>query len=285
MRSALRRALLSTAAVPAAALAATALAAPAGAQVQPGTAGPGIYSKTEAGYSATGATFRYVKADYVLPDATTFAGSLKRVEYVSEMWSPTRVTMLGVYASTGGSPKWHIEAKVFNPKTKTLICATSGPGKHCAGTPASWATITIPVGHTAQLTTVFTQSTGTVRFSVYDQVVRTTKHKYIFSYNAGTKPFTDGRLGAELGCTPWAGCGSAAPAYTKPGSPVLLIQAGDCEFMTTTGPLVGFDGAFIHRSVTMTSDGTATGTPEAVPMNLQQGAADFPLGQFDVYLQ
>ncbi len=288
MRKALRRALLTVTAVPAAALAAAALSPPAGAavQVHPGTVGPGVYSVAEAAYSATGNTFRSAKADYPLPDPTQFAGSLKRIEFVSEMWSPTRIVMLGVWAATN-STTYHLEADVFNPATRKLICATWATAKRCPGTPSNWAAITFPAGHTAQLTTYFTQSTGTLRFDAADQVAGVTKHVYLYNYKTSTASFSQARLGAELGCTPWAGCGGAAvPSYTPPASPPqTLIQVSDCEITTSAGVRTGFGGAFVRHPVTMTATGTSTGTVEIVPVNLIQGSADNPLGQFDLQLK
>ena len=70
----------------------------------------------------------------------------------------TRVTVLGVYALTN-SATYHIEAEVFNPGTRKLICATWAKAKPCGGTPPNWNRVTLPAGDTAQLTTSFTQRT------------------------------------------------------------------------------------------------------------------------------
>jgi hypothetical protein len=275
MRKALRRALVSVAAVPAATLATVLLAIPAGAAT--GTAGPNAYSPVEAGYSATGTNFKYAKADFTLPDPTLSASYVSRIEFVSELWSPTRVTVLGVYAATN-STVYHPEAVVYNPKTKARICATWSTSKPCPGTPASWNTDTFAAGDTVQLSSSFAKSTGTVNFAIQGA---TTSLSYSWA-KAGTAYMTQVRLGAEFGCTPWGACGGGTnPSYTHPSSPVTLATVGDCVITTSAGKSSGYFGAFTYHKVKMTLNGVKSPTDEATIGNLVAGAT-YPGGQFDL---
>lgn len=283
MRKALRRAVVSLAAGGAATLGTAMLAIPAGA-VTAGTAGPNFYSPVEAGYSATGNTFRFAKADYPLPDPTSYSAYVKRIEFVSEMWSPAEVTVLGAYASTT-STSYHLEAVVYNFKTHARICATWSTSKPCPGTPSSWNTTTIPAGHFLSLSSYFTRSTGTMHFAVQDKTVMVAAMTYSYP-KAGTGYMTQVRLGAEFGCTPWGACGGGTnPYYQHPSSALQLSPVDNCVITTSGGVKSGFLGAFVHHKVKMTLNGVKSPTDEATIDNLVQGSGSYPGDQFDVLLK
>ncbi len=291
MHKALRRA-LGLAAAPAVSVATAMLVLPAGAasaSVAPGTAGPNIYSTAEAGYAATQNSFRFVKADFTLPDPTQFAPYLSRVEYTSEFWSSGRVTVLGVYASTSDSSAapWHVEAKVFSGKAPhALLCATWSTARRCPGVTAGsdWAG-TYKTGDIMQVTSLFSRSSGTVHFNMVDLSTNVVSNA---AYHAGTAIFGQARLAAEFGCSPWGGCKGAPITITAPAKPLLVMQANDSELSVMPHGLIGFAGPFAHNQVIMTSNGAASGTQLAYPENLSQDLngfhSDFPDGEFDVAL-
>lgn len=291
MHKALRRALGLTA-VPAVAAATAMLALPAGAasaSVTPGTTGPTMYSPAGAGYAATRNSFRFVKADFTLPDPTQFAPYVKRVEYTSEFWSPGRVTVLGVYANTSDSTAtpWHVEAKVFSGKAPhTMLCATWSKTRPCPGVTAgsNWAG-GYKTGDIMQVTSLFSQGSGTVHFNMVDLTANVTSNA---SYHAGRAIFGQARLAAEFGCSPWAGCSGAPVITSEPSKPLLVMQANDSELSVMPHGLIGFAGPFAHNQVIMTSNGTSGGTQLAYPENLSQDLngfhSDFPDGEFDVAL-
>lgn len=291
MHKALRRA-LSLTAVPAVAVATAAMlalpasaAAARSAAVTPGTSGPDMYSPMEAGYAATQNAFRFVKADFILPDPTTFKNYLSRVEYTVELWSSSRDTILGVYASTSdtSAKPWHIEAKVYNNKTHALLCATWSAKKPCNGTiTGSWSD-TFASGDKMELSSMFSKSNGTDRFHANDLTTGTNVYDY---HNVGTSIFGQARIGAEFGCTPWAACGGEL-VYSSPPSALQVIRADDAE-LSINGTLVAFDGPFVHSKVIMTANGASTGKVLAYPEHLSQDLegfhSDSPDGEFDVAL-
>ena len=291
MHTAVRRA-VALAAVPAVTVAAAAmLALPASAAaartkpVKPGTSGPDMYSPMGAGYAATKNAFRFVKADFTLPDPATFQPYLDRVEYTVEFWSSSRDTVLGVYASTSdtSATPWHIEAKVYNNKTHKLICATWSAKHKCSGKiTGSWSD-TFASGDTMELSSMFSKSNGTDRFHANDLTTATNVYDY---HNVGKNIFGQARIGAEFGCTPWAACGSGL-TYTAPPSALNVIRADDAE-LSVNGTLVAFAGPFVHSKVVMTSNGTSTGTVLAEPRDLSQDLdgyhSDSPDGEFHVTL-
>lgn len=291
MHKALRRALGLTA-VPAVAAATAMLALPAGAasaSVAPGTTGPTMYSPAEAGYAATQNSFRFVKADFTLPDPTQFAPYVKRVEYTSEFWSPGRVTVLGVYANTSDSSPtpWHVEAKVFSGKAShPMLCATWSKTRPCRGVTAgsNWAG-SYKTGDIMQVTSLFSQGSGTVHFNMVDLTANVTSNA---SYHAGSAIFGQARLATEFGCSPWGGCNGAPITITAPAKPLLVMQANDSELSVMPHGLIGFAGPFAHNQVIMTSNGAGSGTQIAYPENLSQDLngfhSDFPEGEFDVAL-
>ena len=294
MHKALRRA-LSLTAIPAVTVATAAtLALPASAAtatakaVKPGTAGPTLYNTTEAGYAATKNSFRFVKADFTLPDPTQFKQYVSRVEYTSEFWSSGRVTVLGVYASTSdtSATPWHVEGKAFNAKTHALLCATWSKAHRCPGVTkgSDWAG-GYKTGDIMQVTSLFSQGSGTVHFNMVDLTTKVTSNA---SYHAGSAVFGEVRLAAEFGCSPWAGCGGKPITIHEPAKPVLVMQANDSELSVMPHGLIGFAGPFDHNKVIMKSNGKSTGKTLAYPEHLSQNLngyhSDFPEGEFDVAL-
>ena len=296
MHKALRRA-LSLTAVPAVTLATAAmLALPASAAaakakaVKPGTTGPDIYSPMEAGYAATKNAFRFVKADYVLPDPKNFAPYLSRVEYTAEFWSSSRDTILGVYASTSdpSTTPWHIEAKVYNNKTHKLLCATWSAKSPCKGTiTGSWSD-TFAIGDTMELSNSFTHANGTDRFHANDLTTGTNVYDY---HNVGKAIFGQARLVAEFGCTPWAAC-SGGLGFAQTPSPALHVGRADDAELSVGAGLIAFDGPFVHSKVVMTSNGTSSGKTLAEPTEFGQSitdggttyVSDFPGGEYHMTL-
>lgn len=278
MHKALRRALMSLAAVPAATVTTALLAIPASAT----THGPNMYSPVEAGYTATGTNFRYGRDDFTLPDPTAFAPYIKRVEFVSELWSSTRLTVLGVYASTS-STTYHAEAVVYNTQTRKRICATWSTTRPCPNTPSAWNTDTFPAGHALELTNLFARSTGTVHFTLTDKTASSTL-SYAWT-KAGTAYMTQVRLGAEFGCSPWTACGGGTnPYYKHPASPVTVVNMSDCVIETSTGHLSGFYGPFTWHKLKMTLNGVKSPVDEATIDNLGTGTS-YSGGQFHVLLK
>lgn len=274
MHKALRRA-LSLTAVPAVTLATAAMlalpASAASASVKPGTTGPNMYSPMEAGYAATQNVFRFVKADFILPDPTTFKPYLNRVEYAVEFWSSSRDTILGVYASTSatGATPWHIEAKVYNNKTHALMCATWSTAHPCKGKiTGSWSG-TFASGDKMELSSTFSKSNGLDRFHANDLTTATNVYDY---HNVGTSIFGQARIVAEFGCTPWKAC-SNGTGYQAPPSALHVGRADDAELSVGNG-LVAFDGPFVHSKVIMTSNGTSSGTKQAEPTEFGQSITD-----------
>ena len=280
MHKALRRALVSLAAVPAATLATAMLTFPAGAST---TGGPNVYSPVEAGYTGTGTNFRSASATFTLPDPTSLASYVKRVEFVSELWSPTRITVLGLYAATN-STTYHPEAVVYNTKTHARICASWSTTKPCpGGTAAPWKSATFPAGDSITLTNMFARASGTGHFTLTDHTASTTL-SYAWT-KAGTAYLNQVRIGAEFGCSPWTACGGGKnPFYKHPASPVQVVNFSNCVIQTSAGKSSGFFGAFTYHKLKMVLNGVKSPTDEATIDNLVAGTS-YPGGKFNVLLK
>ena len=290
MHKALRRALIRLTAVPALAMAAAMIATPAGAAASHATIGANMYSASGAGYVATGGTFRFIKAEFVLPDPTTFAPYVKRLEFAVEQWSSARDTLVGVYALTSdhGADPWHIEAKVYNNKTHKLICATNAPKHPCAGVqPGSHWSATYPAGHKIQVAAAFSPGSGIDRFNMWDEPTNTNNWVY---WKAGKATFGQERIVTEFGCTLWNYCGKVAKVpFTAPPSDIQVIRADDCELSVRPHGLIGFDGPFTRHKLIWTGNGKSNGSERAYPANLSQSLqgtkSDFPDGEFLIRLK
>jgi hypothetical protein len=225
----------------------------------------------QAGYTATGAQFQSVQTSVYLRKPAQYASEISGYGLSVQLWSASRLLVLGVSDTTASSP-FSPAVAVFNPATKALICSTAGSGaQQCPGTPVSWTngSVSYPAGHTVTLQAAYSKSLGTVHFVVRDVTAGTSSG---FTYDVGTGvSFNQARVGAEFGATPWS-----APAYHPPSSPIKLAAFTGSQLITYTGHQATLVSWWKTSPVIMTGPGSVT---EAAP-----GALDSTGANFSVFL-
>jgi hypothetical protein len=243
--------------------------------------GPAVASPEQAGYAATGAQFRYVQESFTLPDASKFASEIGGFGLSVHLWSAHSVIVLGVSNSTIAG-NYSAAAAVFNPATKALICSTAGSGPQlCSGTPTNWTdgSVSFKPGDFLTESIFYNQRTGTTTFTVTDISAGGQTLTYTRTAGMGIS-WTQARVGAEVGCTPWAGCAPGPVPYTAPLNAVTLASISGIRLTTYSGHRSGLRSWWTHSKIEWTRNGLTTGAVNAKAVKLSSDGTTF-----DVTLQ
>jgi hypothetical protein len=245
------------------AVVATAVALMAGtAEAVPGS---NYYSSAQAGYAATTGNVRYVGAHITLPNASAFARELGTLEFGVELWNNSTVVDLGVVACTdntckpGGKPEgryyWPV-FRVYSKKTGTLIC--SAALRNCPDSwPTHWAHTAFRPGTSLDITLSYISQEGLLDASI---AFNTTAIDYD-TFALGSVSFSQARIAAEFGSTPFAPAPFNAPAraiklgtfFEPPGPPY------EAELAVYNGHSSCLGGSwFTRHTLLLTKSGTGT---------------------------
>jgi hypothetical protein len=240
--------------------------------------GAPVFSPEQGGYSATGAHFRYIETTVTLPDPTAFASNVNGFGLSVQLWTKSRVVVLGVSNTTATAGDYSAAVAVYNRTTHNLICSTASSTQSCPHVPTGWTSgkNSFPVGDTVTLSIFYDRFVGVDFFDVFDQTAGVILDYGGYAPGTG-KVYNQARAGAEFSAvSPWDGSFS----FTPPAAETHLVTFKDCLLTTYSGHRSGFSSWWTHHKVIMTSTGTSTGALEAAPHNL------FNFGQnFGVYLK
>jgi hypothetical protein len=242
-----------------------------------GTGGP-AYSREQAGYSVTGRNFKEAEVDVQLPNAGRFAASLGRLTLSVQLWSERLVIDAGVTACTdsscqpGGAPRSRLYrpvVTVFSRATRAVLCSTMNSS--CPGVPASFNRERFRPGHRASMSIFFDN-----RADYLDSAVGSQDYSGYLPPSGTT--FTQARIGAELGATPWT-----TITYRTPSREQLLATFGvpvgppfEAEFAVANG--AGGCVAsprYTHHQVLMTRSGSSATWVRARPGGLSNLGCNF----------
>jgi hypothetical protein len=242
-----------------------------------GTGAP-AYSKEQAGYSVTGRNFREVEVNVQLPSAGRFAASLGRLTLSVQLWSENLVIDAGVTACTdsscqpGGAPRSRLYrpvVTVFSRATRAVLCSTMNSS--CPGVPASFNRERFRPGHRASMSIFFDNDADYLVSTVGSQ-----------AYSGYVPPsgirFTQARIGAELGATPWT-----TITYRTPSREQLLATFGvpvgppyEAEFaLQDRAAGCVASPRYAHHQVLMTRSGSSATWVRARPGGLSNLGCNF----------
>jgi hypothetical protein len=238
--------------------------------------GSAYYSPDQGGYVATGAKFKVAEATVRLPDASRYARELGRVGVSIQLWNTAAVFELSLSTCTdtscqpGGSPvshKYQAAFREFSRSTHSLICSTTNGT--CPGVPAAWTgtAARFAPGDKVFLSIFYDPSNGFTDISVnnldYDNL-----------YPGPGLVFSQARIGAEFGTTPWS-----TVTYHAPRSETWLLtfaqSSREAEIVTDSGHASCLSSWWVHHKVTMTSDGTSGTRIEGQAHDLRNDGCDF----------
>jgi hypothetical protein len=240
--------------------------------------GPAAYSREQAGYSVTGRAFKEVDVNVQLPNAGQFAASLGRLILSVQLWSKNLVIDAGVTVCTdpscqpGGKPRARLYrpvVTVFSRSARTVVCSTMNSS--CPAVPASFNRERFRPGHRASMYIFYDRAGDDVQSGVGSQI-----YGGYLPPNGTT--FTQARIGAELGGTPWS-----TIAYRIPARQRLLATFGvpagppyEAEFALQNGSAgCVASPRYAHHQVLMTRSGSSATWVRARPGGLSNLGCNF----------
>jgi hypothetical protein len=217
--------------------------------------GPTLTSPAEAGYAVTGARFIVAETWVTLPNSARFSGEIGQLGMSVQLWTSAAVFDLTATACTdascraGGAPQSHryrLELAVYSRATGALICSTSAAGSlRCPQVPTAWNSARIAAGRVAALALSCPPPHNVLFASVNNQL-------YFYPLGASTV-FSEARIGAQFGATPWTSASFRAPSkaiavarFDRPTPPPYAA-----EIATVSGSAAGIASWWAHHRVRM----------------------------------
>ena len=229
-----------------------------------------IYSVEQAGYAVTGNTFRFVSETFVVPDAADFASELGGFGLSDQLWSSTKVVTFGLSNSTVAGNFCPAVSVVGVPLPHTLLADSN-----TTGVPNDFLCSFAP-GETVTMS-VYRRPGGTDVFNITNGIVsQSATYADPVSRNGGGSEYTQARVSAEFGCTPFAGCTAGPVPYNAPPTSTLLIRINGAAFTSTNG--VRGDLTSSHwatQPVTWTRNGGSDGAVNVSVASVTDSGHDF----------
>jgi hypothetical protein len=215
---------LLTAAVMSAAIAPVMLA---GSGVAGASTGPAEISPEQAGYTATGAQFKFADTLVYLRNPRQYASEVASFGDSVQLWSAGLVVILGVKASTSG-PGYTQYATIYDRSTHTVI-ASNPNAEFCDENEDVCNLPPRPFDPGTQLGM-------SIEYSPADGSLRMTEvfsggFSFVSSYTVTGQSFTQARIGTDFGGSPWDGSYSHKP----PASQVKVAAYSNPTLITYSG--------------------------------------------------
>lgn len=249
----------------AAAAAVLALAVPAGA----GT-GTAQTSPEQAGYTATGAQFKFVVAEAYMRDSAPYRGVVANYGHSVQLWSSGMVVTLGVRASMSGQTVYTPYATIYDRSTHQVI-ASNPNGRYCTysggcspeGAPySSGAYLYLSISY-APATGQLAMEAINPGWGSYGQ-----DFDYMSSYTITPQSFTQARVGTDFGSSPW----DASYAYTPPATSVKAARYQHVKLTSYSGHSATLQSWWVNHKLIAKPSGRAQ---VAAPGGLSDGGATF----------
>jgi len=240
-----------------------ALAAPAGAST-----GTTEISPEQAGYSATGAQFQFVRADVFLRQPGQYSSEVASYGHSVQLWSSGLVVTVGVTASTSGSD-YTAYATVYDRSTHQVI-ASNPNAQYCddhgncqPGTAVFLPNTDVPM----QLSISYDPASGSLGMGE----VGPDGDFFNSSYTVTGQSFTQARVGTDFGSTPWDGSYS----YTPPAQSTKAAAYSNVTLTTYSGHTSTLWSWWVHHKLLANTEQQSGSDWVAVPTDLTSGGANF----------
>ena len=240
------------------------LAVPAGAQ----TGGVWI-SPEQAGYTATGAQFKTIRAHVYLRSPVQYAGMVASYGHSAQLWSSGMVVTVGVTASTSGR-SYTPYATIYNRTTHQVI-APNPNAKRCTARDECIPGVgdPFPVALDLSLRIYYDPAAGNVSMAAEVPIPGSGGYSddVLFSYTVAQQSFTQARVGTEFGTSPW----DAAYRYIPPATPVKVARYTRVDLTSYSGHTATLLSWWVHHKLL---DNTRQQLV-AVPRDLYNGGESF----------
>ena len=187
--------------------AAVAAAVLAGSGVAGASTGTAEISPEQAGYTATGAQFKYIDALVYLRNPGQYASEVASFGDSVQLWSAGLVVTLGVTASTSGSGYTQY-ATIYDRSTHTVI-ASNPNAEFCDSNENVCNLPPQPFDAGTQLDLSISYSPADGSLEMIE--VFSGGFSFVSSYTVTGQSFTQARIGTDFGNSPWDGSYSHRP--------------------------------------------------------------------------
>jgi hypothetical protein len=228
----------------------------------------------DAGYAVTGKHLNGVEPWVTLPRADRFARWAGRIGVSLQLWTSTYVLDLRISACTdtdcrpGGRPafrSYHAVLDVYNRSTHALICSTVAHGSlRCPAPIGRFSTVRIAPGSTFQPFLSYVAP-----YSDVEVAADTLAYFYPLPAGPTSRPladFTQARVVAEFGTSPWARPDLLAPparlkvvSFDRPTPPPY-----EAEIVNTAGKAGGISAPWWHHHRVSTRPGRGHATASSL---------------------
>jgi hypothetical protein len=255
---------LLAAAVMSAAVAAVVLAGTGVAGASTGTA---EISPEQAGYTATGAQFKYIDGLVYLRNPGQYASEVASVGDSLQLWSAGLVVTLGVTASTSGSGYTQY-ATIYDRSTHTVI-ASNPNAEFCDSNENVCNLPPQPFDAGTQLALSISYSPSDGSLEMIE--VFSGGFSFVSSYTVTGQSFTQARIGTDFGNSPWDGSYSHSP----PANQVKVAAYSDVHLITYSGHTSSLWSWWVHHPL-LANTGQQSGSDwVAVPTSLSLFGSSF----------
>jgi hypothetical protein len=255
---------LPAAAVMSAAVAAVVLAGPGVAGASTGTA---EISPEQAGYTATGAQFKYVDALVYLRNPRQYASEVASFGDSVQLWSADLVVTLGVTASTSGSGYTQY-ATIYNRSTHTVI-ASNPNGEFCDDNEDVCNLPPTPFDAGTQLDLSISYSPADGNLEMIE--VFSGGFSFVSFYTVTGQSFTQARIGTDFGSSPWDGSYS----HTPPANYVKAAAYSNATLVTYSGHTSSLRSWWVHHPLLANTEQQSGSDWVAVPTSLSSFGSSF----------
>jgi hypothetical protein len=242
-----------------------ALAAPAGAST-----GTTEISPEQAGYTATGAQFKYINASVFLRQPGQYSGVVASFGHSVQLWSSGLVVTLGVTASTSGG-RYTTYATIYDRSTHQVIASnpnaqTCDRYGFCTPGPA-----TLLPGLPVSMTISYGPASGNFLMEEFYVDSEDNETDFQSTYTATGQSFTQARLGTDFGTDPW----TAPSSYTPPAQYTRVAVYTSASLTTYTGHTSTLWSWWVHHPLLANTEQQSAADWVATPANLTNGGANF----------
>ena len=247
--------------------AAVAAAVLAGPGVAGASTGPAEISPEQAGYTATGAQFKYVDAVLYLRNPGQYASEVARFGDSVQLWSASLVVTLGVTASTSG-PGYTQHATVYDRSTHAVI-ASNPNAEFCDSNQNDCNLPATPFGAGTQLSLSIEYSPADGSLQMIE--ASSAGFSFVSSYTITGQSFTQARIGTDFGSSPWDGSYS----YRPPAKQVKAAAYSSAHLITYSGHTSSLWSWWVHHPL-LANTGQQSGSDwVAVPTRLSSFGSSF----------
>ena len=240
-------------------------AVPAGAST-----GTAEISPEQAGYTATGAQFKFINASVFLRQPGQYSSEVASFGHSVQLWSSGLVITLGVTASTSGGG-YTTYAAIYDRSTHRVI-ASNPDGQTCDRygfcTPGP---ATLDPGLPVAMVISYAPASGHLLMEEFYSDSEDNETNFVSDYTAAGQSFTQARVGIDFGSTPWDGSYS----HTPPAQYTKAAAYTGASLITYSGHQSSLWSWWLHHKLLANTERQSGSDWVAIPADLTNGGANF----------